>query len=273
MNGDYIITMKNVCFGYPKASHLALEDLTMGVSSNSITALLGPNGSGKTTLMSCLLGWLKPQAGSISIYTLDPCLAPRSRMSKTIGLVPQDETFPLGLTMLQYVLLGRAPYLGLLGRPGPKDWLMAQEAITTVGMDRFENRAITSLSGGERQLATIARAIVQQPRILLMDEPTAHLDLANKQRVLRTIMGLTEKDVTVMLSTHDPNVAAEIADQSVLLRGGRRIAIGPTYDVLTENNLSLTYNVAVAVVDVLGRPVVLLHSGKLQPVTRKQTIL
>lgn len=269
MNGDYIITLENVFFTYPKAGHLALKDLTMSVCRNMITALLGPNGSGKTTLMSLLLGWLKPQEGSISIDTLDPCCASRSMMSKVIGLVPQDEPFPLGLTVMQYVILGRAPYLGLLGRPGPKDWVSAQEAIITVGLEGFEDRTATSLSGGERQLATIARSIVQEPRIMLMDEPTAHLDLANKKRVMQTIVDLSDQDVTVMLSTHDPNVAAEIADQSVLLRDGRQMAIGTTYDVLTENNLSLTYNVPVAVVNVLGRPVVLLHSERLQPVTDK----
>jgi iron complex transport system ATP-binding protein len=269
MNTDYIITVDNVCFGYPRASCLALQDLSLGVSRNSVTALLGPNGSGKTTLMSLLLGWLKPQKGSISIEKHNPSLAPRSVMSKLIGLVPQEETFPLGLTVLQYVLLGRAPYLGLLGHPGAKDWLMAQEAIATVGLERFKDRTTASLSGGEKQLATIARAIAQEPKILLMDEPTAHLDLANKQRVLHTIISLAKRDVTVMLSTHDPNVAADIADRSVLLRNGEQVAVGATYDVLTEDNLSSTYNVEVAVVDVLGRPVVLLHSGKPQPVAGK----
>ncbi|MEA3355761.1 MAG: ABC transporter ATP-binding protein [Candidatus Bipolaricaulota bacterium] len=260
MINQSIIILQGIGFHYPKSNHFSLQSLTMTIPKSRITALLGPNGSGKTTLLLLLLGWLKPQQGSIQIDGCDPAVTPRCKMSRVIGLVPQNETYPLGLTVLQYLLLGRAPYLGLLGSPGGGDRRIAQAAIAAVGLEGFKNRPITSLSGGERQLATIARAIVQEPRILLMDEPTAHLDLANKHRVMETINRLVEQEVTVMLTTHDPNVAAEVADEAVLLRGGRLVAFGPTPQVLTEENLSLTYNLPVLVTEVWGRPVVLLHS-------------
>src|SRR5690606_13121953 len=125
------------------------------------------------------------------------------------------EFFPIGFSVLDYVLLGRAPYLGLLERPGPADYDAAEQALERVGLAALGGRLVPSLSGGERQLAMVARALAQGPRVLLMDEPTSHLDLGNRRRVLDVIRALSAEGVSVVLTTHDPNAAASVAGHAV----------------------------------------------------------
>jgi len=149
--------------------------------------------------------------------------------------------------------------MGLLEQPGSEDRKLAREALSIAGITSLEKRSVPSLSGGERQLATVARALAQQTEILLLDEPTSHLDLANARRILSVMRSLKKAGKTVVFTTHDPNAAAAAADFVILLRGGKVISCGAATDELNAPNLSTTYGVDVEVMTVNGRPLVLTH--------------
>jgi iron complex transport system ATP-binding protein len=251
------LSLRGVRFAYTPGGPEVLRDVSLEVAAGSVTALLGPNGSGKTTLLWLMLGLLDPRAGTIHVAGRPREHYSRRDLSRQIGLVPQDESVPFDLSVLEFVLLGRAPYLGLLELPSEADREIARAALAAVGLTGLAPRPVPSLSGGERQLATIARALVQQSQILLSDEPTAHLDLANTRRVLDVLRGLGREGRTLVFTTHDPNLAAAIADHVVLLRDGRILAAAPTAEAVTAAALSATYGVAVEIVEVRGRPLVI----------------
>ncbi len=256
-SGEAAVIIRGLSFRYERSGPLALYDITLDIPAGTTTALLGPNGSGKTTLLSILLGILTPQEGQVYINGQLRDRYGRREMSRLIGLVPQQEFFPLGFSVLDYVLLGRAPYLELLERPGPDDYEAAEQALAKVGLGALRDRAVPSLSGGERQLAMVARALAQGPRILLMDEPTSHLDLGNRRRVLDMIRALADGGVTVILTTHDPNAAASVARHAVLMRQGQVIASDSVDKALTTDNLTAVYGVLVQVTRLDGRLVIL----------------
>ena len=253
-----ILSVSGLSFRYNGGVGDVLQDLTLGIPSGAIAAILGPNGSGKTTLLRLMLGVLRPRQGTIEVAGRPQESYSRRELSQLVGLVPQDEHIPFDFTILEYVLLGRAPYLGPLAMPGEQDTRLALEALRAAGLEGMYNRPLPNLSGGERQLVVLARALAQQPRILLMDEPTAHLDLGNQGRLLEIVRELAAGGTTVVLTTHDPNLAATLAGIAILMRSGRVLDAGPVSSVLTADNLSAVYGVPVRVLEVDGRRVVLL---------------
>jgi len=230
-----------------------LRDLSLQIPAGQVTAILGPNGSGKTTLLRVLLGVLHPTRGQVLLAGRPRESYSRREQSQLIGLVPQNEHVPFDFSVLEFVLLGRAPYLGPLEMPGATERQIAQAALETVGIGHLSGRPVPNLSGGERQLVTIARILAQDPDILLLDEPTAHLDLSNQGHLLEIMRSLAGKKVTLVLTTHDPNLAAAIADMTVLMRQGQILTVGATDTVLTADWLSATYGIAVQVYRVDGR--------------------
>lgn len=251
------LSVSGIEFRYAPGAQPVLRDLSLELAQGAVTAILGPNGGGKTTLLHVLLGLLVPQAGTLLVAGRSPSSCSRRELSRLIGLVPQNEHIPFDFTVLDYVLLGRAPYLGTLDQPGEEDLRCAAAALDTAGVGSLRERPVTALSGGERQLAMIARALAQSPRILLLDEPTSHLDLANRRAVHNVLRGLAGGGVTVVFSTHDPNLAASMADHVVLLGRGAVLASGPAESVLTGDLLSTTYGVPVKVAACEGRRVIL----------------
>jgi iron complex transport system ATP-binding protein len=220
-------------------------------------AILGPNGAGKTTLLHTALGRLKPQAGKVLLENRPLSEFSRREIGQRMGLVPQSERIPFDYSLLDYSLFGRTPYLQPLEMPGEKDCQVAMQALTLVGMAEMANRSINSLSGGERQMVMIARALAQQPGLLLLDEPTSHLDLSNKGRLVKLLRRLSAEGVTIALTTHEPEVAAMLATHLVLMRQGRVLQAGPLAEVLTAPYLSACYGVPVEVLEVEGRRLVL----------------
>jgi iron complex transport system ATP-binding protein len=253
-----IMSLSHLSVRYNGAGQAVLRDLSLEVPAGAITAILGPNGSGKTTLLRLLLGVLHPQQGTIVLAGRPQGSFSRRELSRLVGLVPQDEHIPFDFSILEYVLMGRAPYLGPLEMPGEDDCQVALAALDTAGLVHLQDRPLPTLSGGERQLATVARALAQKPRILLLDEPTAHLDLGNKGRVLEVMRALAAEGVTQVFTTHDPNLAESAAGFAVLMRHGQILDTGPTEAVLTQEKLSATYGVLVQVFEVEGRRVILL---------------
>ena len=253
-----ILSLSALSFHYNGDKQPVLQNLSLQFPARAITAILGPNGSGKTTLLRLLLGALQPHQGQILVAGRPQGDYPRRELSQLLGLVPQDEHIPFDFTVLEYVLLGRAPYLGPLAAPGEVDAQIARAALQKCGLQHLPDRPLPTLSGGERQLATVARALAQKPSILLLDEPTAHLDLGNKGRLLKIMRELLAAGVTLILTTHDPNLASAVASHAVLMHQGQILDAGPVRDMLTAEKLSATYGVPVKVVDIEARQVVLL---------------
>jgi iron complex transport system ATP-binding protein len=258
MNEPGIISLSHLRFGYQAGRPVVLHDLSMEIPAGTITAILGPNGAGKTTLLHLILGLLVPLGGQVRIDGRPIAAYARREMSRLIALVPQTEHIPFDFTVLEYVLLGRSPYLGMLEMPGEDDYRFALDALDRLGLSSLTDRPVTALSGGERQMVVLARALAQQSRILLLDEPTSHLDLSNKGRLLQMLRMLAERGVTIVFSTHDPEAAVLVARYLVLMRGGQVMDSGPIDAVLTAERLSETYHAPVRVVHIDGRPVVLL---------------
>jgi iron complex transport system ATP-binding protein len=252
-----IISLRNLQFSYDGSGRRVLHDLSLEIPDSAVTAILGPNGCGKTTLLHVLLGILHLQGGTIHFDGRLRDELTRREVSRLLGLVPQDEHTPFEFTVGEYVLLGRAPHLGLLQTPGDADRIAAARAIEDGGLGALRERILTTLSGGERQLAVLARSLAQGPRILLLDEPIAHLDLANRARILEVVRGLVSRRAAIVMTTHDPNAASAVADHVVLLRDGRVMKEGPAADALTAEHLSKTYGIPVEVEMVRGRPMVI----------------
>ncbi len=253
-----IISLDKLRFGYGHDQHTVLNDLSLEIPPGAITAILGPNGAGKTTLLHVILGLLPPRAGQVLLDGKPQPTLSRREMSRLIGLVPQAEYIPFDFSVLEYVLLGRSPYLGMLEMPSDEDYRVATEVLQSLGLADLQQRAVTEISGGERQMVMLARSLAQQPRILLLDEPTSHLDLSNKSRLLRVLRQLAERGVTVVFTTHDPEAAIAIAQYLIMMRDGRTLASGSLADVLTADNLIATYGTPIRLVHVDDRPVVLL---------------
>jgi iron complex transport system ATP-binding protein len=172
----------------------------------------------------------------------------RSRRARVFGYVPQAQLGAFPFTVHEVVLMGRTAHLGLFATPTHRDHDMAAEALIALGIDHLGDRRYTEISGGERQLALIARALAQEPRILVMDEPTANLDYGNRVRVLGHVLALGARGIAVMLSTHDPDQAFLCADRAALLHGGRLAAVGAPTEVITPATLRMLYGVVVDVV-------------------------
>jgi len=248
-----ILSFNRVTFSYTPENRKVIEDFSLNISSGTVTAILGPNGAGKTTLLYLTLGWLRLQQGEIllnrkPVYSFD-----KRERGQWMSLVPQSEHIPFEYSLIEYVLLGRAPYMRSLQIPGREDYEIALKSLHKVGLTGMENKTITRLSSGEKQLLLIARSLAQEPRILLLDEPGAHLDLGNKGKLVSILKELVSQGVTILLTTHQPDLAAFIADQVVLMKDGKVLKSGSVEKVITCEHLSSTYGRPIRVVEVDGK--------------------
>lgn len=251
-----ILEFANILFRYHGVPEVVLDGFSLALPHGEISAILGPNGSGKTTLMRLAYGKEQPSQGVIRLDGMELTAYSRRELGRWIGLVPQNEHLHYDYTLLEYTVLGRAPYLDPLAMPGAEDFEIACHALQRVGLGDMEQRAVTQLSGGELQLALVARALTQQPHILLLDEPTSHLDLANKRRLLDIVSELASQGMTIIFSTHEPETAASIAQHLVLMRVGKVQFSGSLEEGLTSERLSETYNIPVRVIPVDGMRIV-----------------
>jgi len=251
-----ILEASRIDYRYHPHAPLVLNKLDMYVEAGSITAILGPNGAGKSTLLDLCLGWKPPGAGSISIKGEHISQFSRRQMGRLMSLVPQNERVRFDYTVLEYLLLGRAPYLGQLEMPETRDVDIARKALEQVGLKELQYRSASRLSGGEHQLMMIARALVQEPEILLLDEPTSQLDPGNRHRIVRLLLKLNGSGMTILFTTHDPNMAAEIATHMLLLQRGTVMKSGTKESALTGPNLSRLYGIKMEVLEVAGKTIV-----------------
>jgi iron complex transport system ATP-binding protein len=236
-----------VSYAYREAkagNGFALRDVSVSVTRGSITGLLGPNGCGKTTLLKILSGILPPDSGSVLLDGRPMADLPRRDVAQQIAIVPQETHPAFDFTSLEMALMGRHPHLGAFQLEGPQDVEIARRALDASGTGHLANRAYMTLSGGEKQRVVIASALAQASRVLLLDEPTASLDLGYQLEISTLLTRLNRADgVTMVLATHDLNLAAALCDRLVLLQGGSVLAHGSTADVLTARSVGTLYNV------------------------------
>ena len=222
----------------------AVHDVSIDVAPGAITGLLGPNGCGKTSLLKLLAGIAHPQHGRVTLDGKPLRELPRRDVARQIAVVPQETHPAFDYTALEMVLMGRHPHLGAFQLEGPEDMAVAYEALAATGTAHLAARAYMTLSGGEKQRVVIASALAQQPHILLLDEPTASLDLGYQLEIQALLTTLNrDRGVTMVLATHDLNLAASICQRLVLMRTGSVIAQGPTPDVLDPSNIRALYGV------------------------------
>ena len=260
MSENELLCVEDLRFAYDGERRPVVDGVSFRLGSGEVLAILGPNGAGKTTLLHILLGILKAQSGQIWLDGRELSTCTRSEISRVVGLVPQFEHVAFEYSVEEYVLMGRAPHLGMLELPTQDDDRLAVEALDQLGLLALRHRSMLELSGGERQMVVLARALAQQARLLLMDEPLAHLDLSNKGRILAVIRRLSEAGVAVVFTTHEPDMVQGVAHRVLLMREGQVVASGRTEAVLTSQALSQTYGVPIRVIDVEGVSLVRLEA-------------
>jgi iron complex transport system ATP-binding protein len=244
-----------------------LRDLDLTVPGGARLGLIGPNGSGKTTLLRAIAG-LVPARGRIRVGDGPPGSLSRRELARRIALVPQSPAVPAGMTVTDYVLLGRTPYIPYLGSETRRDLAIVADVLDHLDLGAFAGRALDSLSGGERQRAVLARALAQQAPVLLLDEPTTGLDVGHQLQVLELVDSLRrDLELTVVSAMHDLTLAGQFADQLVLLDGGRVAAAGHTRAVLTEEVIARHYHASVRVLEDPGGGIVVVpvRAGGLKP--------
>ena len=249
-----IFLLSHVQFTYPENSGQVISDLSLEIPRSSITAILGMNGSGKSTLLQLLLGTLTPDKGRICFEKDKKLMKSYSGM---IAFLPQVEYLAFDYSVEEYILFGRVPYVDFLRTPNSNDLEKVKTVINELNLIEFRNKKITHLSGGELQKVRLARALVQEPSVLLLDEPTTYLDLRSKKNILDILISLKTKGVTIIMASHDPSEASEIADYFVLMRKGKPPFSGYQRDVFTENNLSKTYMMDLSIIKVSEKRIVI----------------
>ncbi|NIS82971.1 MAG: ATP-binding cassette domain-containing protein [Anaerolineales bacterium] len=241
-------------------ARVVLREVSLGVTSGEILGVVGPNGVGKSTLVKAASGVLFPIEGQVLIDKQSLSELSAAERARSLAVVPQAAHLPGAYCALDVVLMGRTPFLSWLGREGKTDYEIAFKAMRRTGISHLAGRPVGELSGGEQQRVLIAQALAQTPSVLLLDEPTAHLDLKHQDEVLQLIRSLaTEGDLAVLLTLHDLNLVARFTDRVALLSDGRVRKEGLPSEVLTADELAAVYGITIQVTDhpIHGTPLVL----------------
>jgi iron complex transport system ATP-binding protein len=237
------LAARDLAFGFPLRR--VGSGVTFALQPGDSLAVLGGNGAGKTTLLRTLLGLLPPLDGAVEIDDVAIASLPAERRAARIAYVPQHHMPAYGFSVTDAVLMGRASHIGTFARPGRGDHAIVEETLATLGIGALGSRAVTEISGGERQLVVIARALAQQASIVLLDEPTANLDFGNRVRVLRELDRLRSRGLTIVFTTHEPDQALAHADRALLLAEGRTLAFDTVERALTAANIERLYGTPV----------------------------
>jgi iron complex transport system ATP-binding protein len=247
-----VLRIEDLSCGY--GSREVLREVHFELAAGETLCLLGPNGAGKTTLFKAMLGLLRPRGGRILYDDEDTALWSRKRFAKAIAYIPQDHAPAFPFTAFEVVLMGRTPHLGALSSIAGRDKDIARGVMADLNIDHLAERDYTHLSGGERQMVLVARALAQEPSFLAMDEPTASLDFGNQARVLGRIRALARDSLGVIMTTHDPNQAYLMGGKTACIARDGSFVIGPTQELLTPELLQSLYGVEVgfATVDIAG---------------------
>lgn len=242
---ELMLEVKSLAFSYENRP--VFKNISFSLKKGEIMCILGPNGAGKSTLIKCIAGILKPDDGSVFIQGEDTVSLGVRGIARNIGYVPQQNEVVFPFTVLDFVVMGRAPHLSMFASPGAEDIKLAKESLAMVGISDLTERPVAKLSGGQSQMVLIARALVQKPALLLLDEPTSHLDFGNQILVLETVQKLASLGMSIVMNTHMPDHAFLLGDRAAALSGGRLVAVGKVETVVTSKIMSSVYGVNVAI--------------------------
>lgn len=241
-----ILTIEHIDFGY--GENKILNNVSFSVEPGEICGLLGPNGSGKTTLLKCINRLLEPDAGLIKIRGLDISRLSRREISRLIAVVPQELNIMFSFTALQIVLMGGSGRYGFSGIPGRKDYLNAMEVLEELNIDHLAERKFNELSGGEKQMVLIAKALFQRAEVLLLDEPISHLDFKRQYATMELIKKITAgKVLTTLITLHDPNIAGRYCHRLIMLNDGCVVHQGLKDTVFHPESLESVYNMKIRI--------------------------
>ncbi len=237
---------------------LIVDGVDCTVAAGTFSALIGPNGAGKSTLLRVLAGVDRPEAGTVRFGPDDLFALSRRQRARLVGFVEQDSGTELSLSVREVVALGRIPHQGFFGDATAEDHAVIESALDAADVRALAERDVTTLSGGERQRVLLARALAQQPRLLVLDEPSNHLDIAAQLAVLGLLRSLASSGVTVLAALHDLNLASAYCDHVIVLRNGVVFAAGPTAEIITPRLVRAVYGVRATVLEhpQTGRPMV-----------------
>lgn len=244
------IRIQNLSCGY--SSNMVIKNISLDIDSNTLLCVLGPNGVGKSTLFKCILGLLPYKQGTITINGKNQKELTNKELAKSIAYIPQSHMPNFSYTVLDVVLMGTTCQVATLRSPGREQYEMAEEALEKVGIAHLRDRGYTRISGGERQLVLIARALAQQAKILIMDEPTANLDYGNQVRILQCVKDLAGAGYTIIQSTHNPDQAFIYADEVLALRDGEVLSHGTPLNMITEGLVKTLYNIDISLESLCG---------------------
>jgi iron complex transport system ATP-binding protein len=234
------LEIQNISLSYNHS--LVLSGLSLEVTPGEMLGIIGPNGCGKTTVIKALSRVMETRSGRIMLDDREINTLSRIQVARLIGVVPQSPAVPETFTVAEIVLLGRTPHLGLLRHESPRDLKIAAWAMERTGVSIFSGRRMSELSGGERQRVTIARVLAQEPQAILLDEPTANLDINHQTAIMDLIKDLCrENNLAVLIALHDLNLASQYCDRLAMLRGGRLFAEGTPQETMTAENIRAVY--------------------------------
>lgn len=251
-----LLQLQDIKFTYSGSRQSVLEGLSLTIQEGQPLAILGPNGSGKTTLLHIILGWLKPAKGSLHLGGKRFQDYSRRELGQLLALVPQNEPVSFEFSALDFVLFGRAPYLAPLEQPSKIDQGIALAALERVGLSPLADRSILAMSGGEKQLLLIARALAQQSNTILLDEPTSHLDLGNKARLTNLLRELVREGHNLIFTTHEPDFALALSERTLMMQRGQILFDGQTSTVINSTALTNLYGSPVEVITHEGRSLI-----------------
>jgi iron complex transport system ATP-binding protein len=245
------VDIQNIAFSYTNNPATSVfRDVSFSIGQGDVFCILGPNGTGKTTLLKCLSNVLQGWRGSIRLDGREISAMKTCDVAKGIGYVPQNQVPSFPFQVRDIVVMGRAPHLNVFSSPTDKDRRIACAAMETVGILSLADRPCSMLSGGEWQLTLIARALAQQPRVMVLDEPTSHLDLGNQVRILRVVKSLAAGGMGIVMATHFPDHAFIAATEVAIMNSGGFAHKGPPEEVITDDNMREAYGVDVKVLRV-----------------------
>lgn len=245
------LEVDNVTFSYDGKRNI-FEDISFTVGKGEVFCILGPNGTGKSTLLRCLCNLYKLNKGNIRIDGRDISRMGPASLAKKIGFIPQIHTPTFPYTVLEVVLMGRTPHLNMIATPSENDYRIAEQAIKTVNIEYIKDSPYTELSGGQMQMVLMARVLAQEPEILLLDEPTSHLDVGNQIHTIEMIKMLSSKGLSLVMTSHYPDHAFISSHKVGIMKDRKFIAMGMADDVVTEQNLREIYGVGIKIVQLDG---------------------
>ncbi|MBQ6586051.1 MAG: ABC transporter ATP-binding protein [Coriobacteriales bacterium] len=244
-----MLEVKDLRAGYYKKE--VVHGVSFTVERGEFVCIIGSNGCGKTTILKNLLGLIKPFGGQVTLDGKDALTMNDRERAQHFAYIPQAHTPPFPFTVADVVIMGRTPYVNRMATVSEKDKTIAFRALRQLSIDHLADHVYTKLSGGQQQLVLIARALAQQPDLLVMDEPTASLDFGNQQLVLSQMKKLTQQGMSVLMVTHDPDHALFCADKVLVMENGRLIATGTPAEVITKENLERIYDSKVCIRDIV----------------------